>query len=150
GRLQQGGDRGVCRWPRRSRSRRSRACGTSSRCRAGTKTTSTRRSRRSSSSRPTGPATSEGCLRAERGKRYPVCIEGARACPPEDVGGTWGYEEYLEAMSDPCHERHEEFLGWRGPFNPEAFDPVKATRRRWRGLPDCRSGGCKERRDGLG
>ena len=23
----------------------------------------------------------EGCVRAERGKRYPVCIEGARACP---------------------------------------------------------------------
>jgi hypothetical protein len=81
----------------------------------------------------------EGCLRAERGKRYPVCVERARACPPEDVGGTWGYEEYLEAMADPDHERHEEFLGWRGPFDPEAFDPVKATKRMWRGLPDWRS-----------
>jgi hypothetical protein len=81
----------------------------------------------------------EGCLRAERGKRYPVCVEGARACPPEDVGGTGGYEEYLEAMGDPGHERHGEFLGWRGPFNPEAFDPVKATKRMWRGLPDWRS-----------
>jgi hypothetical protein len=81
----------------------------------------------------------EGCLRAERGKRYPVCLEGARACPPEDVGGTWGYEEFVEAMADPGHERHEEFLGWRGPFNPEAFDPVKATKRMWRGLPDWRS-----------
>ena len=29
----------------------------------------------------------EGCPRAERGKRYPVCLEPARACPPEDVGG---------------------------------------------------------------
>jgi hypothetical protein len=81
----------------------------------------------------------EGCLRAARGKRYPVCIEGARACPPEDVGGTWGYEEYLEAMADPEHERHEEFMGWRGSFNPEAFDPVKATKKMWRGLPDWRS-----------
>jgi hypothetical protein len=78
----------------------------------------------------------EGCLRAERGKRYPVCIEGARACPPEDVGGVWGYQEFLEAMADPGHERHEEFLGWRGPFNPEAFDPVKATKKMRRGLPD--------------
>jgi hypothetical protein len=42
----------------------------------------------------------EGCLRAERGKRYPVCLEGARTCPPEDVGGTWGYEVFLEAMAD--------------------------------------------------
>jgi hypothetical protein len=81
----------------------------------------------------------EGCVRAERGKRYPACVEGARACPPEDVGGTGGYEEYLEAMADPEHERHEEFLGWRGPFNPEAFDPAKATKRMRRGLPDWRS-----------
>jgi hypothetical protein len=70
----------------------------------------------------------EGCLRAERGGRYPLCVEGSRACPPEDVGGTWGYQEYLEAMADPDHERHDEFVGWRGPFDPEAFDPVKATK----------------------
>jgi hypothetical protein len=42
-------------------------------------------------------------------------------------------------MADPEHERHEEFLGWRGPFNPEAFDPAKATKRMRRGLPDWRS-----------
>jgi|GEM_PF-541121 len=70
----------------------------------------------------------EGCLRAERGGRYPVCVEGKRACPLEDVGGTSGYEEYLEAMADPDHERHDEFMGWRGPFDPEAFDPAKATK----------------------
>jgi len=79
-----------------------------------------------------------GCLRAEQGKRYPVCVEGARACPPEDVGGTPGYEEYLEAMADPDHERHDEFMGWRGPFDSEAFDPTKATKRMKRGLPDWR------------
>ena len=60
--------------------------------------------------------------------KYPLCLEGERACPPEDVGGTWGYEEYLEAMADPDHERHDEFMGWRGPFDPEAFDPKKATK----------------------
>jgi hypothetical protein len=81
----------------------------------------------------------EGCLWAERGGRYPVCVEGARACPPEDVGGTPGYEEYLEAMADPDHERHDEFMGWRGPFDPEAFDPAKATKTMKRGLPDWRS-----------
>src|SRR5262249_39185526 len=37
----------------------------------------------------------EGCIQAERGKRYPACVEGARACPPEDVGGTGGCEEEL-------------------------------------------------------
>jgi hypothetical protein len=81
----------------------------------------------------------EGCLRAERGKRYPVCIEGARACPPEDVGGTWGYEEFVEAMADPGHERHEEFRDWLGGrFDPEAFDPAAATREMHRGRPDWR------------
>ncbi len=80
----------------------------------------------------------EGCVRAEPGRRYPICLEGERACPPEDVGGIPGYEEYQEAMAEPDHERHEEYMGWRGPFDPEAFDAAKATRRMWRGLPDWR------------
>jgi hypothetical protein len=55
------------------------------------------------------------------------------------VGGTWGYEEYLEAMTDPDHEDHDGLLEWAGgSFDPEAFDPVKATKRMWRGLPDWR------------
>ncbi len=69
----------------------------------------------------------EGCLPAEKGERYPVCVEGERACPPEDVGGVWGYVEYLEALADPKHERHKEFMQWRGPFDPDEFDPRKAT-----------------------
>jgi len=80
----------------------------------------------------------EGCLQAEKGGRYPVCVEGERACPPEDVGGTSGYEEYLEAMADPEHEEHEAFTEWRGPFDPEEFDAGVATKRMWRGLPDWR------------
>jgi hypothetical protein len=69
----------------------------------------------------------------------PVCLEGARACPPEDVGGTWGYQEFLEAMADPGHERHEEFREWiGGRFDPEAFDLARVTKRMWRGLPDWR------------
>jgi hypothetical protein len=81
----------------------------------------------------------EGCLRAERGKRYPVCVEGARACPPEDVGGVWGYAECLEALANPNHERHEEFSEWiGGSFNPEDFDPATATKMMRRGLPNWR------------
>lgn len=80
----------------------------------------------------------EGCLRAEKGVRYPVCVEGERACPPEDVGGTYGYQEYLEAMADPEHEEHESWMEWRGPFDPEAFDAKAATREMRRGLPNWR------------
>jgi hypothetical protein len=82
----------------------------------------------------------EGCVRAEPGTRYPVCVEGARACPPEDVGGVWGYEEFGEAMADPEHERHEEFAGWiGGSFDAETFDASSATKRMRRGLPDWRT-----------
>ena len=80
----------------------------------------------------------EGCLHARKGGRYPVCVEGERACPPEDVGGTSGYEEYLGAMADPEHEEHESFMKWRGPFDPEAFDAAATTRQMRRGLPDWR------------
>lgn len=80
----------------------------------------------------------EGCLRAQTGGRYPLCVEGARACPPEDVGGIWGYGEYLKAMADPWHEQHEDMLRWRGSFDPEAFDAAKRTKAMRRGLPDWR------------
>ncbi|MBC8509191.1 MAG: plasmid pRiA4b ORF-3 family protein [Chloroflexi bacterium] len=54
---------------------------------------------------------------------YPKCIKGKRACPPEDVGGVWGFEEFLEAMKDPKHEEHESYVTWwGGQYDPEAFD----------------------------
>jgi hypothetical protein len=55
--------------------------------------------------------------------KYPVCLEGERACPPEDCGGPWRYPELLEILKDPDHEEHEELLEWVGDeFDPEAFD----------------------------
>ena len=80
----------------------------------------------------------EGCLRAENGTRYPLCVDGQRACPPEDVGGIDGYQEYLEAMADSQHERHEEFMEWRGRFAPEKFDAEVVTKHMQRGLPNWR------------
>jgi hypothetical protein len=54
---------------------------------------------------------------------YPVCIAGKRACPPEDCGGIWGYDNFLEAIQNPDHPEHEEFVEWiGGSFDPEAFD----------------------------
>jgi Plasmid pRiA4b ORF-3-like protein len=64
----------------------------------------------------------EKILPMEVGKKYPVCLEGKRACPPEDVGGSWGYEEFVKAIRDPRHERHEEYREWAGEFDPEALD----------------------------
>ena len=76
----------------------------------------------------------EGCLTATEGKKYPICVEGERACPPEDVGGIFGYNEYLKIIGDPNHEQHEEMLEWRGKFDPEKFDSKKASRKMQRGM----------------
>lgn len=70
----------------------------------------------------------EGFLPREPRAKYPVCVGGERACPPEDCGGPWGYVNYLAAIADPDNEQHEELLGWRGPFDPEAFEPEEASR----------------------
>jgi hypothetical protein len=59
----------------------------------------------------------------KKGVRYPHCLKGRRACPPEDVGGVWGYENFLEALRDPRHDEHEDYLTWvGGEFDPQAFD----------------------------
>jgi hypothetical protein len=65
----------------------------------------------------------EKVLPAEVGTKYPACIGGRRACPPEDCGGPWGYQECLAAIADPDHEEHESMLTWvGGSFDPDAFD----------------------------
>lgn len=57
------------------------------------------------------------------GAKYPRCTDGARACPPEDVGSTCGYAEFLKAIRNPKHEEHDAMLEWvGGKFDPEAFD----------------------------
>ena len=56
------------------------------------------------------------------GLKHAVCLDGQRACPPEDVGGTPGYEEFLRVLADPDHHEHEHYVLWSGgSFDPEAF-----------------------------
>ena len=80
----------------------------------------------------------EGSPKKEPGTKYPLCLEGDRACPPEDVGGIDGFYEFLEALSNPKHEQHDEMKEWGGDFDPENFDPKQATKAMKRGLPDWR------------
>jgi hypothetical protein len=70
----------------------------------------------------------EKILPPEPGQDYPVCIQGRRARPPEDVGGMWGYYHFLQAIQDPDHEEHDEYLEWvGGAFDPEAFNLVEVN-----------------------
>ena len=65
----------------------------------------------------------ERVLKPEPSQTYPVCIKGKRACPPEDVGGMWGYFHFLEAMQDPDHAEHQDYVDWIGEeFDAEEFD----------------------------
>ena len=81
----------------------------------------------------------EKTLPAEEGARYPRCVAGARACPPEDSGGPYGYPYFLDKIEDPKHEEHEEALEWMdGEFDPERFDLEEVNKglrylRRWLG-----------------
>lgn len=61
--------------------------------------------------------------------KYPVCLDGARACPPEDCGGAWGYENLIEIVKNPKHPDYEERREWLGPkFDPDAFDVARANK----------------------
>ena len=81
----------------------------------------------------------EGFPNPEKGVKYPVCLEGERACPPEDVGGVSGYDEFLQAIANPKHEEHEACLKWAGgAFDSEKFSATAATKRMRQGLPNWR------------
>ncbi len=77
----------------------------------------------------------EKVLEREPKAKYPQCIDGERACPPEDIGGPWGYMEFLEAVKDPHNPKYadlvemffdgmlEEGEDISKYFTPEHFDP---------------------------
>jgi len=57
-----------------------------------------------------------------------LCLDGARACPPEDCGGAWGYENLLKILRNPKHEEHATMKQWLGrTLDPEAFDIEKVN-----------------------
>lgn len=75
----------------------------------------------------------EKILDPEPGRAYPLCVAGKRSCPPEDVGGPWGYGDFAEAIVDPKHGEHARWSEWIGGFDPEAFsvDEVNDKLRRF-------------------
>jgi hypothetical protein len=59
---------------------------------------------------------------AEQWDEFPRLVDAKGCCPPEDIGGPWGYAEYLGAISDPHHPRHVEFMEWLGRRDPNEID----------------------------
>jgi hypothetical protein len=55
--------------------------------------------------------------------QLPQCLKGKGACPPEDVGGVWGYQEFLTAIKDGNHPEHRSYTEWiGGHFDSAVFD----------------------------
>jgi len=70
----------------------------------------------------------EKILPKENNLTYPLCIKGERACPPEDCGGSYGYDNFLEIIRNPNDKQHEEMLEWiGGKFDSEHFDPKEVV-----------------------
>lgn len=61
--------------------------------------------------------------------KKPTCLGGERRCPPEDVGGVSGCEEFLEAIFDPQHENYKQFVRWAGGHFIDDFDVQAANQR---------------------
>jgi len=53
---------------------------------------------------------------------YAVCLEGEGNTPPEDVGGEYGYEEFLEIIADEKHPEHWDMVNWGAGQGYEDFD----------------------------
>jgi hypothetical protein len=67
-------------------------------------------------------------MQPEPGIKYPICLGGARNCPPEDCGGTTGYEELLAILQNKEHPQYNDLLNWLGgTYDPEAFDIQKVN-----------------------
>ncbi len=70
--------------------------------------------------------TLEAILPRQPGKKYPLCVGGARACPPEDCGGVGGYEDLVTVIQTPKPRGVREHSHWLGGrFDPEKFDPKR-------------------------
>jgi hypothetical protein len=79
----------------------------------------------------------EDILPRDASTKYPWCLAGAQACPPEDCGGVHGYAEFVEAYQDPSHKEHRAMHDWLGEgYDPNAFSPEAVhfdnPRKRWR------------------
>jgi hypothetical protein len=72
----------------------------------------------------------EGIYLQKRGIKYPNCLDGKRACPPEDCGGIPGYHDLIEILGNTSHDEYDNTVYWLShhaknyhPYNPKHFEP---------------------------
>jgi len=70
-----------------------------------------------------------GKINEEYGWNYPVCILGEGNAPPEDVGGKYGYDEFLRIISDPSDPDYEGMISWSKMQRYSDFDIEFVNRR---------------------
>ncbi|HSL06683.1 MAG TPA: plasmid pRiA4b ORF-3 family protein, partial [Pseudonocardiaceae bacterium] len=63
----------------------------------------------------------ESVDRADLALTYPRCVTGRRACPPEDCGGPWGFDQLMSILGDEKHPQHEMSREWM----PVDYDPAR-------------------------
>lgn len=65
----------------------------------------------------------EKILPYDQSVKVAKCVAGKMACPPEDCGGVWRYQDLLEIFNDPSHPEYNETLDWLGDnFDPDYFN----------------------------
>lgn len=65
----------------------------------------------------------EGSSPKKPGRKYPICLAGELAGPPEDCGGIAGYYECIKALKN--RDNSKGILTWLGSWRPDRFDPAK-------------------------
>jgi hypothetical protein len=64
-----------------------------------------------------------------KGVRYPLCVAGERAGPPEDCGGLEAFHDMLACLKEPASDLGREWLGWLGPeYDPAVCDLDKVNK----------------------
>lgn len=66
---------------------------------------------------------------AEKATSLPICLNGAAACPPENSGGVWGFDELMGRLENTDDPEYLDLLDKYGDFDPTAFDLAAANAR---------------------
>lgn len=59
----------------------------------------------------------------------PYCIDGKNECPPEDVGGTHGYQEMIQTFSNGSTSEKKSYRTWLGLGTGQDWDPTYYSQR---------------------